>query len=302
MGARGYVGHELLRLLANHAGFSVTAVGSRGLAGTDLGTIHPRLSGLRFVKPTVDLCLGQDVVVLALPDGLSADYVAGIEKHSPKTIILDLSSDYRFDNDWVYGLTEHNRKNIRGAGRISNPGCYATAMQVALKPMVSLLKGMPRCFGISGYSGAGTRPSPKNDPERLKDNVLPYRLVNHVHEREVTRHLAVPVGFTPCVAGFFRGLQVTIGFELQHAMKADVLLGRYRDFYGRESFVSVVEEIPEIRQVVNTPHCLVGGIAVQTGYGAMVCVLDNLLKGAAGQALQNLNLACGFEETRGLLD
>ena len=109
-----------------------------------------------------------DVVILALPDGASADYVAALEKHAPHRIIIDLSADYRFDDHWQYGLPELNRAKLSDAKRIANPGCYATAMQLALAPLVQHFNGTPAVFGVSGYSGAGTKPSPKNDVERLK--------------------------------------------------------------------------------------------------------------------------------------
>ena len=112
-------------------------------------------------------------------------------------VIIDLSADYRFDPSWYYGLPELTRARHAGQRRISNPGCYATAMQLAIAPMLDVLDGPVQCFGVSGYSGAGTTPSDKNDPGKLRDNLMPYALTGHVHEREVSTQLHHPVEFMP---------------------------------------------------------------------------------------------------------
>ena len=124
-------------------------------------------------------------MILALPDGAAAPFIEALEQKAPHRIVIDLSADHRFDDAWAYGLPELNRAKIVNAKRIANPGCYATAMQLALAPLVDQLGGVPALFGVSGYSGAGTTPSPKNDVARLKDNLMPYSLVGHKHEREV---------------------------------------------------------------------------------------------------------------------
>src|SRR4029079_689307 len=137
-----------------------------------------------------------DAYVLALPNGASGAYVEAIAAARPDLVIVDLSADHRFTSSWVYGQPERKRAEIRGARHIANPGCYATAMQLALAPLVPLLEGPANVFGVSGYSGAGTTPSPRNDPEALRDNLMPYALVGHMHEREVTRHVG-PVCLMP---------------------------------------------------------------------------------------------------------
>src|SRR5262249_42410139 len=138
-----------------------------------------------------------DAYALALPNGKSEAFVDSIRRARPDAVIVDLSADHRFDGRWVYGQPERRRDQIRGARRISNPGCYATATQLALAPLMSLIEGSPSVFGVSGYSGAGTTPSPRNDPEVLRDNLLPYSLVGHIHEREVSAQLGRPVFFMP---------------------------------------------------------------------------------------------------------
>src|SRR4029079_13504573 len=120
-----------------------------------------------------------------------------IERAQPGAVIVDLSADHRFDAAWVYGQPERKREGLTRARRIANPGCYATAMQLALAPLLPLVEGPANVFGVSGYSGAGTTPSPKNDPEALRDNLIPYALVGHGHEREVEAELGCRLFFVP---------------------------------------------------------------------------------------------------------
>jgi N-acetyl-gamma-glutamyl-phosphate reductase len=243
-----------------------------------------------------------DAIVLALPNGKSADYVKLIGENQPSTVIVDLSADHRFDDAWFYGLPELARKRYRGQQRISNPGCYATAMQLAIAPLKDDLAAPPACFGVSGYSGAGTTPSDRNDPEKLRDNLMPYSLTDHVHEREVTKHLGIPVEFMPHVAAHFRGITLTANLWMQHATTRDAVMARYRAFYAGEPLVHIVDEAPWVSHIAGR-HCAeIGGFAVAPGGKRVVVVatLDNLLKGAATQAMQNLDLALGFDEFAGI--
>ena len=167
VGARGYVGVELLRLLQAHPHFCIGFASSRELVGRPLSALAPSLGdALLFESLDADAVAarGAHVVVLALPNGKAAPYVAAIDANRSETVIVDLSADYRFDHDWHYGLPElQNGEGSPTAKRISNPGCYATAMQLAIAPMRGELVGPVQCFGVSGYSGAGTTPSDKND-------------------------------------------------------------------------------------------------------------------------------------------
>jgi N-acetyl-gamma-glutamyl-phosphate reductase len=245
---------------------------------------------------------GADGVVLALPNGMSADWVAAIDaaapaRTGPGTVVVDLSADRRFD-DWYYGLPELTRARYTGQRRIANPGCYATAIQLAIAPLLGELAGPPACFGVSGYSGAGTTPSDRNDPDKLRGNLMPYALVDHLHEREVARHLGVPVEFMPHVAPHFRGITMTVNLWLQRATTRAAILDRYREAYAREPLVRVVDEPPWVSAIAGRHHVEIGGFALAPGGRRVVVVatLDNLLKGAATQAMQNLNLAFGFDE------
>lgn len=305
VGARGHTGAELIRLMARHPALELAFVSSRELAGQRVREQVAEFAGeLHYenLHPTAVAACGAEAVVLALPNGKAAPYVAAIEAKSPQKFIVDLSADYRFDEAWYYGLPELTRKRYAGQRHISNPGCYATAMQLAIAPLKARLAGPPVCFGVSGYSGAGTTPSDKNDPEKLRDNLMPYSLTGHVHEREVTRQLGVPVEFIPHVAPHFRGITMTVNLWLTQPMTTDAITLQYRTFYANEPLVRVLEEAPWVSRIAGKHHAELGGFAVAPGGKRVVVVatLDNLLKGAATQALQNLNQALGFDELAGI--
>jgi len=305
VGARGYVGAELIRLIAAHPGFELAFVSSRELAGQRLADHHPAYRGeLRYSAPSHEALptLGADAVVLALPNGKAADCVAAFDDAGVDPVIVDLSADYRFDDTWYYGLPELTRAAYTGQRRISNPGCYATAMQLAIAPMLDALAAPVQCFGVSGYSGAGTTPSDKNDPEKLRDNLMPYALIGHVHEREVSRHLSHTVEFMPHVAPHFRGLTITANLHLAQATTRDAVVERYRARYASEPLVRVVDAAPWVSAIANRHHVDVGGFTLSDDGRRLVVVAteDNLLKGAATQALQNLNRAFGYDELAGI--
>lgn len=262
----------------------------------------PQIEGLSFgnLDPEGVADLGLDGVFLALPNGVGEPFA---EMLSKETVIVDLSADHRFDDAWAYGLPELHREKLSGARRIANPGCYATAAQLTIAPFVDDLEGVPFASGISGYSGAGTTPSPRNDPERLADNLMPYAMVNHVHEKEASRHLGHEIRFTPHVHPAFRGLLVTSHIPVRRSFDAEEAFSRVEDRYAGEPFVAVKRDIPELRDAVGTPLAILGGIDVSDdGRNVVVVgVVDNLLKGAATEAIQSLNLAFGLPETTALL-
>ncbi len=305
VGARGHVGAELIRLLAAHPRFELAYVGSRELDGQRLADHIDAYAGeLRYSSPANEALptLGADAVVLALPNGKAAACVAAFDAANANPVIIDLSADYRFDDGWYYGLPELTRRRYRGERRISNPGCYATAMQLAIAPMRDLLQGPAQCFGVSGYSGAGTTPSDKNDPDKLRDNLMPYALTGHVHEREVTRHLGHAVEFMPHVAAHFRGITMTVNMHLTEATTRDAVVARYRAAYASEPLVRVIDDAPWVSRIAARHHVEIGGFTLSEDGRRLVVVSteDNLLKGAATQALQNLNLAFGLDEWTGI--
>jgi N-acetyl-gamma-glutamyl-phosphate reductase len=305
VGARGHTGAELIRLVARHPQLDLAFVSSRELAGQRVARQIEEFAGeLRYESLEAGSVAAKraDAVVLALPNGKAAPYVDAVNAAKSDTVIVDLSADYRFDDGWYYGLPELYRGNYRGQRHISNPGCYATAMQLAIAPMKDLLAAPPACFGVSGYSGAGTTPSDKNDPEKLRDNLIPYSLVDHTHEREVTRHLGFPVEFMPHVAPHFRGITLTANLWLRERTTVEAIRARYRERYGGEPLVRIVDEAPWVSRIANHHRVEIGGFAVAPGGKrvVVVAILDNLLKGAATQAMQNLNLALGFDELAGI--
>ncbi len=306
IGARGYVGSELIRLLAAHPALELAYVGSRERDGLEVKRFEPQApAGLHYgnLGPVDVVREALDVAVLALPNGLAAPWVEAFERIRPETLLLDLSADYRFDAGWYYGLPELTRDAYAMQRRISNPGCYATAMQLAIAPMRDVLAGPVQCFGVSGYSGAGTTPSDKNDPVKLKDNLMPYGLIGHIHEREVTAQMACEIQFMPHVAPHFRGLSITANLPLARSFELDEIQSRYRQRYGNEPLLEVSDAVPWLSAVADTPKAQVGGFTLASDGRRLVVVsvLDNLLKGAASQALQNINLGLGLPETTGIL-
>ncbi|MEP6908531.1 MAG: N-acetyl-gamma-glutamyl-phosphate reductase [Pseudoxanthomonas sp.] len=301
VGARGHTGAELIRLIARHPQLELAFVSSRELVGQSVGEqIDGFVGELRYENLSADEVAGRalDAVILALPNGKSAEFVAALQAETPDTVIVDLSADYRFNQHWYYGLPELTRGAYAGQTLISNPGCYATAMQLAIMPMLDRLVGPPQCFGVSGYSGSGTTPSDKNNTDKLRDNLMPYALTDHLHEREVSRHLGVPVEFMPHVAPHFRGITMTLNLWLDQPMKAEEVRDLYRVRYADEPLIRILDEAPWVSHIAGKHGVEIGGFTVAPGGKRVVVVatLDNLLKGAATQAMQNLNLAFGFNE------
>ncbi|CAI4211171.1 unnamed protein product [Parascedosporium putredinis] len=273
IGARGYTGQALIDLINSHPYLDLTHVSSRELAGQTLKGYEKREVVYENLSPEDVRDLEKsgevDCWVMALPNGVCQPFVEAIydarKASNHKSVIVDLSADYRFDKSWTYGLPELTRR-------------------VDIQHSHQHLGGQPTVFGISGYSGAGTKPSPKNDVELLADNVMPYSLTDHIHEREIGNHLGAPVAFMPHVASWFRGIQTTINIPLNKTMTSRDIRQIYQDRYAGEKLVKI------------------GGFAVHSsGKRVVVCsTIDNLLKGAATQCLQNMNLALGFAEYEGI--
>ena len=307
IGARGYTGAELLPLLQAHPDFEIVAVASGSAAGEAVEAHVPGMQGCGLVFADVPASgIGDyeaDACVLALPNGAAAPYVESLDRQRPETVIVDLGADYRFDPNWVYGQPERFADRIAGAKRIANPGCYATGAQLALAPLVGRMVGAPAVFGVSGFSGAGKTPSSKNDPEVLKDNLLPYKLADHIHEREVSWHIGRNIRFLPHVAPFFRGISLSIAATLASGTSDAEMLALFEDFYRDCPLIEVRADIPEVKEVRNRHGVILGGFTVSENDPrrvSLVAVLDNLLKGAATQAVQNLNLAFGLDVLTGL--
>lgn len=215
IGARGYTGQALISLLNAHPHMDLRHVSSRELAGKKLQGYDKRQITYENLSPEDVQRMAEngdvDCWVMALPNGICKPFVDAVDKAAQKgNVIVDLSADYRFDSNWTYGLPELvSRSTIAQATRIANPGCYATAAQIGIAPLVPYLGGQPTVFGVSGYSGAGTKPSPKNDVQNLTNNIIPYSLTNHIHEKEISSQLGTDVAFIPHVAVWFQGIHVS---------------------------------------------------------------------------------------------
>lgn len=303
VGARGYAGSEFAALIAAHPVFRLSFAASRSQAGETLEIPGVDTDDDPIVMIDADpgtvAAQDADAVVLAVPDGATDPYVERLGE----TVVLDLSADHRFDDGWAYGLSERDHARVAGSKRISNPGCYATAVQLAAYPILSLIEGPIHAFGVSGYSGAGTTPSERNDPERLGGGVTPYKVAGHTHEREIARHLGRGARFSPCVAPYFRGIVATVQATLREGVGASDVIAALESAYAQSVLVRVAgTAIPRVQDIVCDPGAVVGGVTVGASGRdlALVCTIDNLLKGAASQAVQNLNAAFGLPSELGL--
>ncbi|CAG8516512.1 6789_t:CDS:2 [Diversispora eburnea] len=291
IGARGYTGQNLISLIDKHPHISLSHVSSRELEGQKLegynkGNIkyvNLKLDQIKEMQKNHDV----DCWVMALPNGICSPFVQAVgegqkeQQKSDKSVIVDLSADYRFTNEWTYGLPELNdRSIIKESSKISNPGCYATGSQLAIAPLLPYLKETPTIFGVSGYSGAGTKPSPKNDPKFIKDNLIPYTLTDHIHEREISFRLGRNVNFIPHVAPWFQGISLTVNIPLSKSFKSSEIRELYEQKYVNEKLVKVTEEIPLVKDISEKHFVKIGGFGVHSSGKSVVVIatIDNLLK------------------------
>lgn len=310
IGARGYTGKNLISLIDNHPHLEVAHVSSRELKGQKLDYYNKanlvyealQIDDIKNLESQGDV----DFWVMALPNKVCEPFVEAIESVHGKSKIVDLSADHRFvpETEWAYGLPELNDRNkIAAAKKIANPGCYATGSQVALAPLSQYITGLPTVFGVSGYSGAGTKPSPKNDPSFLSDNLIPYALTNHIHEREISTRLGHEVAFVPHVGQWFQGISLTVSVPIkQGSLTSEDVSTLYKKFYEGERLIHIADDIPLVKDISGTHGVVVGGFKVNESKDRVVlcATIDNLLKGAATQCLQNINLALNYGEYDGI--
>lgn len=304
IGGGGYTAGELLRILVHHPGVELSFVQSQSQAGKPVHHVHTDLIGdlnLDFVAEHS----AADVLFLCMGHGRSRGWM---EEHrpSPNTVVVDLSTDYRMDDRWVYGLPELNLAALRGARRIANPGCFATAIQLGLLPLVAagLAEGEVHINGITGSTGAGQKPQATTHFSWRNANVSVYKAFAHQHLAEIGRSAAQlgrknagGINFLPVRGPFARGIFVS------QYVTADISSGDLRDifssFYQGAAFTHLTTTNPNLKQVVNTNKGLVF-VEQNDGKALVISMIDNLLKGASGQAVQNMNLALGLDETTGL--
>lgn len=313
IGARGYVGQKLIGLIDKHPYFDLSIVSSRELKAQKLQNykkddiVYSNLQKEDILE--LEKNNEVDIWVMALPNGVCKPFVDTIESvEGSKSKIIDLSADFRFDTtgEWVYGLPELvDRKIIAEARKISNPGCYATAAQIAIAPLKDHIVGVPTVFGVSGYSGAGTKSSKKNNVEFLSNNLIPYSLTDHIHEKEVSCQLGSNIAFIPHVAQWFQGISATISIPLKpKSLSSRDIRNIYQDRYQGEQLITVSGEAPFVKDISGKHGVVVGGFAVNFLEDRVVIIatIDNLLKGAATQCLQNMNLVQGYSEYEGITD
>lgn len=328
VGASGYSGQELIRLLLRHPHVEVTHYTSRQYAGKAVADVFPRFRGqvaATFVEPNADR-IDAEVVFLALPHGVAAEFAPALLRKGIK--VLDLSADFRLKSaavykefyehehpapdllkQSVYGLPEIHREAIRKANLVACPGCYPTSIILGIAP--ALKGGLVKADGmiatsLSGVSGAGRKVADEFLFTECNENARAYGIPKHRHLSEIEQELSllagsdVVISFTPHLIPLNRGIVSTIYMTL--AGKSGDALAAYREFYKSEPFVRVTQALPDTKNVEATNYCDIS-VRVDSRTNKLVAVssLDNLTKGAAGQAVQCLNLICGYEETTGLL-
>jgi N-acetyl-gamma-glutamyl-phosphate reductase len=311
IGAAGYTGGELIRLLIRHPHTSLSFVQSRSQAGKPVHAVHHDLLGetdLSFSAGSPD-----DIDVLFLCSGHGeAKKLLQEQEISEKIKIIDLSHDFRLHDSavigkrkFVYGLPELNREEIRNAGNIANPGCFATAIQLGLLPLAKagLLQNI-YTTGITGSTGAGQGLSETSHFSWRANNIQAYKTLTHQHLGEIGESLkqlqpapTIDVSFVPWRGDFTRGIFVSSQLDCETALPA--LQAMYRDFYSDHPFTFLSQDAIYLKQVVNTNKCVIQ--LEKLGSKLVVhSAIDNLLKGASGQAVQNMNLLFGIDECAGL--
>lgn len=315
IGGAGYTGGELLRLLINHPAADISSIHSRSNAGKYLYEIHQDLIGETDLKFTDDNSPlgdgGIDVLFLCLGHGESKKFLTE-NQIANKIKVIDLANDFRLvnsskfaDRNFIYGLPELNREQIKKASNIANPGCFATTIQLGLLPLAKagLLKDV-YTTGITGSTGAGQSLSQTSHFSWRENNVQAYKTLTHQHLGEIHESLKqlqlsgdIVVNFVPWRGDFTRGIFVSSQLKCNESL--DDLNKLYQDFYSSHPFTYVTKEQVFLKQVVNTNKCI---IQLEKVNGTLVVhsVADNLLKGASGQAVQNMNLMFGLDETAGL--
>jgi len=297
-GGRGFVGKEIISLLNHHDHIELKKVFSSTMAGKKV-SIYNRNISLSYSETCFDDLEDIDLAILALPNNKSFEYIDNLKKMYPKLMLIDLSSDQRFDSNWYYRIPEISKpSNIK---YISNPGCYASAIQFAIEPIKNLIK-QASCFGVSGYSGAGSTPNERNDPNTLKDNILPYSLNDHLHQKEVRHHCHEDISFIPHVGDFFRGINITSQIYLNKEIQIEEIIEIYKIFYNDQDLIKITKEVPYISNIAGNSEVYIGGFSIDSSSNSLrvICVLDNLLKGAATQAIQNTNYLLGLNELTGI--
>lgn len=307
-GAAGYTAGELIRLLVNHPHAEIVCAQSGSQSGQPVSATHTDLIGDTELVFDKELDFEQlDVLFLCKGHGESKTFLE--EVNIPHQVrIIDLSNDYRLKapgNEFVYGLPELNHEAIKSARKVANPGCFATCIQVGLLPAAraGIIKSEIHTTGITGSTGAGQSLSTTSHFSWREGNMSVYKAFTHQHLSEIGESLTQESGeeqvinFVPFRGNFTRGIIVTSYFESEISQKQAYDI--YRDYYKDHLFTHVVDQNPDLKMVVNTNKALVY-VQKESNKLLVISIIDNLLKGASGQAVQNMNLMFGLEESAGL--
>ncbi|MEN0046083.1 MAG: N-acetyl-gamma-glutamyl-phosphate reductase [Bacteroidota bacterium] len=308
VGGAGYTAGELIRILLHHPEADLKFIHSNSNAGHPIHEVHGDLIGETNLYFSNEIQDDVDLLFLCMGHGKSKDFLANTPLPNA-TKIIDLSRDFRLKEDaegFVYGLPELNRSKIQKANTIANPGCFATAMQLALLPLAAanLLKSEVHIHGITGSTGAGQKPTATGHFSWRNNNVSLYKTLRHQHMDEVYQsvnqlqaYYRNAINFIPMRGNFTRGILVSAYTKTTESQAQ--LTSLYRSFYQKAVFTHLSDKNPNLKQVVNTNKCLLFVEKIEDKV-VIVSVIDNLLKGASGQAVQNMNLMFGLEEKMGL--
>lgn len=309
IGAAGYTAGELIRLLVNHPEAEIGFAHSTSNAGKPVAAVHEGLIGDTDLVFSDDFNLAKvDVLFLCGGHGKSTQFWQ--ENHRPGSLkVIDLAQDFRDESDgYVYGLPEVNRERISKADKVANPGCFATAIQLSLLPLAanSLLAGDINVTGITGSTGAGVKPGATTHFSWRTDNISVYKVFTHQHLAEINRTLTAlqptfangsAINFIPVRGNFARGIFAATW--LRTDLPESDIRNIYRDFYRDAPFTHVADSDIDLKQAVNTNKAIIGLKRVDDRL-LVTTAIDNLLKGASGQAVQNMNLMFGLPEDMGL--
>lgn len=307
IGANGYTGSELVRLLAFHPNIELKFLFSRSNSGMKISELYPDLDSICDLVLTNEIS-ETDILFLCLPHKESQNWL-NENPVSDDTLVIDLGNDFRLEGDFgnrnfVYGLPEIHFNEIQNSKSIANPGCFATAIQLSLLPLAkeNLLNDV-YTTGITGSTGAGQSLQPTTHFTWRNDNISAYKTLNHQHVDEILKQVnllnekGVELNFVPWRGDFARGIFTSSIIECD--LELEKIYTLYKDFYKDSIFVKISEKPIDLKQVVNTNFCVIQ-IEKQGSKIAVHSAIDNLLKGASGQAVQNMNIANDWEQNLGL--
>lgn len=329
LGATGYTGRELIRILDNHPYAELVYLGSSSSAGKPIAEVYPGLTDFNTLMLNEEQVPEVDVLFCALPHGLTASKARSLVERGIR--VIDLGADFRLENsavykEWykkdhpdpamiknaVYGLPEINREEIQGKELVANPGCYPTAVQIALIPFLQqrlIIDNSIIVDAKSGVSGAGKNPSLGVHFSEVNENFKAYGVAEHRHIPEIEQQLSkaagedITISFTPHLVPMTRGILATIYADVREGIKEKELKELWQDYYAKEKFIHLLREgdWPQTKYAYGSNHVFLQlKLDQRTGRVIIVSVLDNLVKGASGQAVQNMNILFGFQEETGL--